>query len=38
MVGPVSRELIAMPRNGEWRVHLTPRPVPQGWLGDALHR
>jgi SAM-dependent methyltransferase len=35
---PVSRELIAAARKGDWRVHLTPRPVPQNWLGDVSGR
>ena len=32
---PVSSELIAAARNGDWRVHLTPRPLPDEWLGDV---
>lgn len=32
---PVSAELIAAARRGDWRVHLTPRPLPDGWLGDV---
>ncbi|WP_427914819.1 class I SAM-dependent methyltransferase [Ramlibacter sp. MMS24-I3-19] len=32
---PVSREVIAAARSGDWRVHLTPRPVPCDWLGDV---
>ncbi|RTQ35202.1 class I SAM-dependent methyltransferase [Variovorax gossypii] len=32
---PVSSELIAAARQGDWRVHLTPRPLPAHWLGDV---
>lgn len=35
---PVSSELIAAARKGEWQVHLTPRPVPEGWLGDIRNQ
>ncbi|MET4579448.1 class I SAM-dependent methyltransferase [Ottowia thiooxydans] len=35
---PVSSELIAAARNGDWQVHLTPRPVPSDWLGDIRGR
>ncbi len=31
---PVSSELIAAARNGQWDVHLTPRPLPREWLGE----
>lgn len=31
---PVSRELIAAARGGQWNVHLTPRPLPRDWLGE----
>lgn len=31
---PVSRELIAAARCGQWNVHLTPRPLPREWLGE----
>jgi SAM-dependent methyltransferase len=30
---PVSSELIAAARSGQWDVHLTPRPLPKEWLG-----
>ncbi len=33
---PVGRELIAAARNGQWDVHLTPRPMPKEWLGDLV--
>ncbi|WP_198971358.1 class I SAM-dependent methyltransferase [Xylophilus sp. ASV27] len=35
---PVGSEQIAAARNGDWRVHLTPRPLPEGWLGDVRGR
>jgi SAM-dependent methyltransferase len=35
---PVSSELIAAARNGQWNVHLTPRPLPKEWLGKINGR
>jgi SAM-dependent methyltransferase len=35
---PVSREQVAAARNGDWRVHLTPRSLPEDWLGDVRGR
>ncbi|MFH0134174.1 class I SAM-dependent methyltransferase [Variovorax sp. VaC1] len=35
---PVSSELIAAARHGDWRVHLTPQPLPADWLGDVRGR
>lgn len=32
---PVSSDLIMAAKNGQWQVHLTPRPVPKEWLGDV---
>lgn len=32
---PVDRETIQAARNGQWRVLLTPRPMPPDWLGDV---
>lgn len=31
---PVSSEQIADAKEGQWQVHLTPRPLPRDWLGD----
>ncbi len=36
---PVSREVIAAARAGDWKVVLTPnRPVPRSWLGEVRGR
>ncbi|MBP6861632.1 MAG: class I SAM-dependent methyltransferase [Neisseriaceae bacterium] len=35
---PVSAELIAAAKAGQWQVHLTPQPLPEGWLGDVSGR
>ncbi|MDO1585445.1 class I SAM-dependent methyltransferase [Rhizobium oryzicola] len=35
---PVSRECIAAARKGDWRVHLTPSPLPHDWLGDITNK
>jgi SAM-dependent methyltransferase len=32
---PVSAEVIAAARRGEWQVHLTPTALPAAWLGDV---
>lgn len=32
---PVSAELIAAAKQGNWDVHLTPQPLPKDWLGDV---
>lgn len=32
---PVSAEVIASARRGDWAVHLTPSPLPEGWLPDV---
>ncbi|WP_374626749.1 class I SAM-dependent methyltransferase [Pandoraea sp.] len=32
---PVSAEVIASARNGDWSVHLTPSALPEGWLPDV---
>ncbi|EDV0150123.1 class I SAM-dependent methyltransferase, partial [Salmonella enterica subsp. enterica] len=32
---PVSAELIAAAKQGNWDVHLTPQPLPKTWLGDV---
>ncbi|MDQ8934500.1 class I SAM-dependent methyltransferase [Acinetobacter rudis] len=35
---PVSSELIASARKGDWRIHLTPTPLPQKWLGNIQEK
>ena len=35
---PVSSELIAAAKQGEWAVHITPRPLPKSWLGDVTNK
>ena len=35
---PVSSELIAAAKQGEWEVHITPRPLPKSWLGDVTNK
>jgi SAM-dependent methyltransferase len=35
---PVGPDVIAAARGGDWSVHLTPRPLPQGWLPDVRGR
>lgn len=32
---PVSAEVIALARRGDWAVHLTPSALPAGWLPDV---
>lgn len=32
---PVSSDLIEKARDGQWQVHLTPRPLPREWLGNV---
>lgn len=32
---PVSAEVIAAAKQGQWQVHLTPQPLPAHWLGDV---
>ncbi|AJC20530.1 class I SAM-dependent methyltransferase [Pandoraea pulmonicola] len=34
---PVSAEVIAAARRGEWTVHLTPSALPRDWLPDDVH-
>ena len=35
---PVSSELIAAAKQGEWEVHITPQPLPKSWLGDVTNK
>lgn len=35
---PVSEDVIAAAREGDWRVHLTPSPLPDGWLPNNVRR
>ncbi|MFP3758656.1 SAM-dependent methyltransferase, partial [Cupriavidus sp. SIMBA_020] len=32
---PVTADLIAAARHGDWAVHLTPGPLPAGWLDNV---
>lgn len=32
---PVSSDVITAAKHAQWQVHLTPRPLPQEWLGDV---
>ena len=32
---PVDSETIMAAKNGDWQVHLTPGPLPDGWLPDV---
>ena len=32
---PVSSDIIAAARQGQWQIHLTPSPLPAAWLGDV---
>jgi SAM-dependent methyltransferase len=35
---PVGADVIAAARAGRWGVRLTPRPLPEGWLGEVQGR
>ncbi|MDR0219361.1 MAG: class I SAM-dependent methyltransferase [Enterobacteriaceae bacterium] len=35
---PVTSELIAAARKGEWNVHLTPKALPKEWLGSIMNK
>ena len=35
---PVDAETVAAAKRGDWRVHLTPSPLPADWLGDVAGR